>query len=600
MSGSFDDKVKIREFDGGINTKQRKNKIDKNQQSSLINMDFSANSARRAKGYERLASADDDVDKSGKSLYKHTILDGQEVLIKVIGGIIKYLDEVDDKWYRIIDKTYSKRKRWAFETFNGYLYTNNGEDNWIRWNGSARSRNQNKLDSNSTKIELKSGHGSRFPGSGTVLIQGLEIDYSSKNGDELEGININQTIETGNTVILQADDSFDSVPKAKDLAYHNARMYMIEEDNSNIVRHSKLADNKNPEDDLIDFNIAGSGTGDAGFGILPDKAISLKEYIEGGDSSILAVLVKNGVGYSFSVTDSGNTTTNNFIPLRTMNTYPAARQMAIIAENDIAIADNVGHIRALGYGDINTPLQVRSISEEIEPSIESIDFSVGDMVYYKRKLYVAGANKTTDVPDTVFFRDAQYESWGLYDHWDVISFAEYKDKLVGLSTIDGKVWELEKGYSADGKPYSSEMVTKEFDFKRPHVFKEAIQLRLTGLITETTKAKFEVFFDNENDPTTFIIDGSKDKIILSSDPNVAIGNVVFGEAVYGGGLPGGTSRREFYGQAVLNSNDPFLKTSLKIRLDGSSIDFELNDLSMFVKLHNDGFWQKKASFNISN
>ena len=85
---------------------------------SILGFDFDANSLRRAKGYTKLGT-EDDSDLTGKSLYKHEILSGTDLLIKTIGTYIKYYDSVDDEWYKLTDSTFTADLRWSFETFNG-------------------------------------------------------------------------------------------------------------------------------------------------------------------------------------------------------------------------------------------------------------------------------------------------------------------------------------------------------------------------------------------------------------------------------------------------------------------------------------------------
>ena len=81
---SFAPVAQLRDFTGGVNTKQRPNKIADNQLKSIISMDFVANSLQRAKGYESFGIEPDNT-LSGKTLYKHSILAGQDVLVKTIG-----------------------------------------------------------------------------------------------------------------------------------------------------------------------------------------------------------------------------------------------------------------------------------------------------------------------------------------------------------------------------------------------------------------------------------------------------------------------------------------------------------------------------------
>src|SRR3990167_9764040 len=134
----FKDHIVISDQTGGINSGERATKIKDNQLVSLISMDFDANTLRRSLGYT-LFGNEDDATLTGKTLYKHEVLSGTDILIKSIGTYLKYYDAVDDEWYLLTDATFTTGLIWTFSTFNGNLSGNNGTDSWIFWNGSAQS-----------------------------------------------------------------------------------------------------------------------------------------------------------------------------------------------------------------------------------------------------------------------------------------------------------------------------------------------------------------------------------------------------------------------------------------------------------------------------
>lgn len=588
----------IRDLTGGLNTKQRANKIQDNQLQSIISMDFSANSLRRAPGYEKFGIEPDD-DLLGKTIYTHSILAGQQVLVKSIGTFLKFLDRVDNTWYKLTDATFTADLRWSFDKFNGYLYGQNGTDNWIFWKGSTMTTIVNAVTSASVVIDLPAGKGNLYPASGTVMIQDEAIPYTGKSGDQLTGCTIVEDHPAGSTVILRLDSTtYSGLAKATQIAFFRNRMYLIDKDTPTIIRHSKLADNTNPETDLVNFTIAAAGAGDAGFGIAPDQIIAIRPLINGNSTSVLAAFCKDGTVYAFVVTDGASTTVNAFVPMRTMTTYPANNRMVTVVENDLMMADQLGHVRTLGYGDVNTPLQVQTISKLIEPSLEEMNFEDGAMIYEKRKKYIVGKTTGASTNDLTFYHDSNYNAWGAYGHWDVVDLAEYEGSLYGLSALTGNVWKLNTGYDVNGETYYSEAVTKEIEYGIPLIYKESLKMRMSGLITTNCLTYIDVFFDNDEDPTTFLINGDNVNII-GPNPNVAVGTVVFGSGVFGGGLPNGVSRREFYAQLQFNTLKPFIKMSIRIRMDGANIDFEMNDCMVWAKVLSENLWLTSKLINPS-
>jgi len=601
---SFKDVLLITDLTGGINSKQRATKIQDKQLVSMTGFDFDANSLRRAKGYTKLGTEDDST-LTGKTLYKHESFTGADMLIKTIGTFIKYYDTVDNEWYKATLSTFTTGKKWTFTTFNGYLSGNNGTDNWVFWNTYAISTLASEITVASTTIDLATGTGDlRFPSSGTVIIQGDEIAFSGRTADQLTGVTgVSATHPAGKTVVLVLDAStYSSLEKAKEgkhtsAIYKNRRFY-ISGVNPRKILFSKLADNTNPETDMMNFAVAGSGAGDAGFNFAPDEMVSMTEYTNSNEDSVLAVTCKNGKIYAFSVTDDTSTTTSTFKTIKTMSSFPINSSMVAIAENDLSFVDQFGHCRTLSYGDVNNPLQVQTISFFIEPSLEATYWDDGCIQYHNRKLYIGGASLENGTNDIYYYHDANYQAWGAYAHWDVIDLAEYNAELYGLSAVTGDVFKLNNSYavysdSADDNyegDYSSEAVTKEYTFEQPHKYKQALLLRMDGFITSNAPVYLDLFIDGGLFGT-WLIDGNNTEI-LGTIPNVAVGTIVFGQGVFGGGIPSGTTRKEFVAELALPELKNFLKCQLRLRMSGRNIDFEMTNLSIWAKEMGNELWLK--------
>lgn len=602
---SFKDVQLITDLTGGLNSKQRPTKIQDNQLVSMVGFDFDANSLRRAKGYT-LFGTENDSSLTGKTLYKHESFTGEDMLVKTIGTVVKYYDTVDDEWYHAGLATFTANKKWTFTTFNGYLSGNNGVDSWVFWNTYAISTLASEITTGSTTIDLATGTGNvRFPSSGTVMIQGDEIAFSGRTGDQLTGVTgIATTHPAGSTVVLALDAStYSSLEVAKEgkhtsAVYKNRRFY-ISGVNSRMIRFSKLADNTNPETDMMNFTVAGTGSGDAGFNFAPDEMVSMTEYTNSNEDSVLAVTCKNGKVYAFIVTDDGSTTTSTFKTIKTMSTFPINSSLITIADNDIAFVDQLGHCRTLSYGDVNNPLQVQTISFLIEPSLEATNWDEGCIQHHNRKLYLGGASLEGGTNDIYYYFDANYQAWGAYGHWDAVDFAEYNSELYGLSTITGNVFKLnntlsvysdsvDDNYEGD---YNSEAVTKEYHFGQPHKYKQSLLLRMDGFITSNAPVYLDMFLDGGL-YGTWLIDGNNTEI-QGSIPNVAVGNVIFGQGVFGGGLPGGSVRKEFVAQLALPTLKNFLKVQFRLRMSGKNIDFEMTNLSIWAKEMGKELWLKE-------
>lgn len=606
----FNEELIIDDQTGGINSKKRSTKIKDNQMVSIVGYDFDADSLRRAKGYTKLGT-EADVSLTGKTLYKHEVLTGTDVLVKSIGTLLKYYDTVDDEWYLLTDATFTTGLIWTFSSFNGFLSGNNGTDDWVFWAGSAQSTLDGDIAIGAIAIDLASGEGARFGSSGTVMIQGEAIAFSGRSTDQLTGVTgvLTEHLD-GSTVITELDSTtYSSLSQAKQGKYtsavHSNRRYYIDADNPRKILHSKLADNTNPETDMMNFTVLGSGSGDAGFGFAPDEIVAIIEYTNANQSSILASFCKNGKVYAFTVTDGTSTTVNAYITIRTMNSYPINPQMVTVAENDLAIVDQLKHARTLAYGDVNTPLTTKSISKDIEPSLEASYWTDGCMDYFNRKLIVGGSTLDGGTNDIYYYHDSNYNAWGAYGHWDAIDFAEYNAEFYCLSSISGDVFKLFDGYSAyvnDATAnyevdYRSDATTKAFNFGLPHIYKQALLLRMDGFISTLAEVYFDVYFDGVKF-ATYLIAGSNEDI-QGSLPNVGVGTIVFGQGVFGKGLGGGSLRREFVTQLALPEIKNFLKVQFRLRMDGQNVDFEMTNLTIWAKLLGKEDWLPKKEITQS-
>jgi len=159
---------------------------------------------------------------------------------------------------------------------------NNGTDNWIFWQGNKRSTLASAISTGATTIDLATGHGVRFPTSGTIMIQGEKITYAGKSTDQLTGVTgVLVNHPAGSTVVIELDGTtYSTIDKASVIEFYRNRLYFISKTTPTWMYYSKLADNTSPETDLLNFSSAGTGAGDAGYGIAPDELVTMKEYIK--------------------------------------------------------------------------------------------------------------------------------------------------------------------------------------------------------------------------------------------------------------------------------------------------------------------------------
>jgi hypothetical protein len=572
----------LNRFDGGAVTRDFPDNIPKNCSPYPKNVELYGSTVRKARGFTKYGTESSSSD-IGFTLYNHRILSDTELLIKTIGTTVKFLDPVSNNWYPITTATLTAGKRWWFTSFNGYLYGCNGTDNFCRWRGSAYSTLKNAVSNGATTIDLATGTGARFPTSGTGLIEGDAFTWTGKTGDQLTGVSGIQDHPAGATVIMAMDTTtYTTQPKGSVGLYFGFRMFTRDDANPNFWYFSKLADNTTPEDDLTDFTMAGSGSGDAGYIIMPAAVVGAEVFITGGNDAVQVVFCSDGVAYAVSVTDSGSITSGAAVPFKVLGADLAGKNMTAITENDLLALDNTGCLRALGYGEQSTTLKTARLSDDIAPTMENVDWADGAMFYHKRKIYMLGKVNGSSVNNYCVVRDTNPTGYVFWEHWCFNDLCEHENELYGLSSVNGNVYKLNNGLSADGGAIASSYPLPDLDFDAPLIFKEAAWMRVGGYMTANCHLYIKVYLDNSITPYTFLLSGDNTDIVSAND-NVAIGTVIFGTGVVGGGLPSGSSLREF--EATLNF--PTLGYFNKLRIvfenNESDVDFYLDKLLVWAE-----------------
>lgn len=571
-----------RDHSGGAKTDDYPNKLTPNFSPNPRGVDFFGTSIKRALGFEDFGTEPDSTD-VGKTLFNHRILSDIEVLVKTIGTKVKFYDAVTGTFYPISSSTFTNLKRWWFATFNGYLYGGNGTDNFVRWRASAWSTLNGAISSGATTIDLATGEGARFPNSGSGLIEGDTFSWTGRSTDQLTGVSgVGSNHASGSRVIMEMDSStYSSNPKGSVGLFFRNRIFVRDDANRNFWYFSKLADNTNPEDDLANFTIAGSGSGDAGFIILPAPIIGAKVFITGGNEPVQVVFCADGISYSITVSDAGGATVGAAVPFKVLGNDLASAEMIAVTENDLVVIDNKGNMRGLGYGEQSTTLKTIRLSDNIYPSMETFNFDDGVLRYFNRTVYAIGKQNDSATNNLTVVKETNPDSFGFYDHWLVNDLCEFQNELYGLSAINGKVYKMNTGYNADGGVYTTSFPYLQDDFGAPLVLKQLNMIRIFGYITTNGELQFKLFLDETETPFTFTISGSNTDIVTSL-PNVAVGTVVFGQGVLGGALPGSVQRRSFRATLLVRDIPYFYLAQLLVTNTQKDVDFAVNECLLFA------------------
>ena len=332
-------------WDGGANSRQLPSAIQKNESPFPIGMQFEGKKVSKAPGYQVLGTEADST-LTGYSLYNHRVLSTEEVLVKTIGGYVKYYDEVSDAWQLLSSTTYTTQKKWWFSSFNGYLYVGNDTDSMQRWTLGSWSTLDGDIAIGAATIDLEAGTGDRFANSGSGLIEGDTFAWTGRTADQLTGVSgVTAAHSSGARVTLEPT-AYASAPKGKLGMFYRNRNYVVDAASPNFLYFSKLATNVNPHDSLANFTVAGSGAGDAGFIITDAPVLDMVVYITGTNEPVLVAFCANGISYAISVVDEGGTTVGSAVPFKVAREDIAGVGMTAVTENDLVFIGKSGTWRA--------------------------------------------------------------------------------------------------------------------------------------------------------------------------------------------------------------------------------------------------------------
>lgn len=580
---AFKPSVLFADFSGGANTRDTLDNIAKNQSPYPLNIEYIGKTVRKARGFTALGT-EVDATLIGKSLWNHRILSTEEVLVKTIGTKLKYYDEVNATTYPISSTSFTAGLRWWFASFNGYLYGGNGTDPFIRWRASSWGALSAPVLAAAVTIVLGTGEGARFATAGSGFIEGDTFSWTGVSVDTLTGVTgLGVGHPAGSRVTVEADTTtYSSNPRGSVGVFFRNRIYVRDDSAANFLYFSKLADNSNPQDDLANFSIAGSGTGDAGFLILPAAILGLRVFITGGNDPVLVAFCADGIAYSISVSDTGSNTVGLNVPFKVLGEDLVSKSMSVSTENDLVVLTGANTMRAIGYGDQSTTIKTARVSDVIQPTIELLDFSDGAMAYMDRKILAQGKVNDSGINNYTVVKDTDPDAFCFYDFLQVNDFAEWKNRNIALSSIDGRLLELQSSYGAAGLPIRSSYPTYAEDFGQPLLYKSAIRARITGYITSNCNLIGKVYFDQSTAPFSFLINGSNSEITALND-EVAIGTVVFGESVVGGELPEGIVRKFFTADLQFPTLDYFFFMYFVFENNEADVDFALDKILVWAE-----------------
>lgn len=581
----------ITNYGGGANTRDLPEFIERNQSPFPLNVELIGSRFRKFPGFTHFGT-DSDEGMPGWTLYNHRILSSEEVMVKTISTRLKFYDEVTETHHLLSSASFTADRRWWFDTFNGYLFGGNGVENLVRWRGSSWGKLQNAVLAGATEIDLQAGEGVLFATSGSGMIEGDTFAWTGKSTDQLTGVTgLTSNHAAGSRVIAELDSStYSTQPKGSVGAIYKNRLFIRPDDAANTLYFSKLADNTSPQDDLANFTIAASGAGDAGFIIFPAAIRGVKKFLDGSNNAIFLALCADGEAYSVTVTDtagSPGTTVGLFVPYKNLLADLAGENMVVSTENEIAVVDNFGTMRVMGYGEQSTAVKTERLSDSIatttDPSL--LDFSSGAFRYADRKLFALCRFTGDPYQNFGVIRDTDPNGFVFADCFTWNDIVEWKNRYYAIDSVTGKTYRLKDGRSADGAPIRARYPLPKLNHGVELIHKTARKIRVKGAMTPDCQLFLDLFYDSAVHPQTFVLEGDDTSVVDVNNPSVAMGTVIFGQVPLSGGISNPSDLRPFTATINLGTDRMFYHVLPVWRNEQADVDFEIHSQLHYAVIH---------------
>lgn len=211
---------------------------------------------------------------------------------------------------------------------------------------------------------------------------------------------------------------------------------------------------------------------------------------------------KNKKIYDIDVTNA------SAIPLDFQNGWYANRAIAavgngILYPNDEGI-HNLQQRPALTTGQ---GLATQPLTADLQPlmlQIAPAQYNAGCGTYINplHNYYYSFDTSNDNIPDTTVVRSSLTGGWSTYNIPAAYDYGQYIEedgtiRYLLASAIEGQMYEYEYGFSDNGTAIDADLLTKEFDFKQPTLWKDYEYATLYGPLSEGGLIYGEIIIDGQ-------------------------------------------------------------------------------------------------------
>ena len=530
----------------------------------------------------------------GESLHTFRKRSGENILIKVVGGKIKYYETGTGKW-ETLSSSYTPGSSYDWSDYNlntdlsSYTYFGNAVDPFSRWSG-AHTTVLSVTANTITKTGSDTWQAIEFKSSGTVVIKGVTYTYTGGyNTGTLTGVTPDPSaggVVLGDAV-AQSIDQYPSLPRGNIYLATSNRLFISG------VKTAPQAVYFSKYGDTTDFTssalVTGSTATSSGTFNLTESGGGVTDMTM--DESAIYMWKKNIV-YKAVLTDT-------MYSISCLKPYDGKSQtMGAAYKGSVFTGGNStflptpdGQFLSLQRVEQVDYPQELAISDIIKPTVKSLAFDSTSGISFNDQAFAAVQSSTNvNGNDTVLIWNIAEKTWeNLLTGWNVKEWAIYDDgngdKLYFLANNSDAVFLVTNTPTDNDYDVLALWRSKQYSFYLGSKQKILHNVFVEGHIAENASIIIKLYLNEGGVLKTYeaTIDGTDDTITFSNSSFNSFGENPFGMEMFGSNddLSGLKKFRVYFKDELREI--PFYNAQIEFSSDGANQQWDVIAYGFKVK-----------------
>lgn len=515
--------------------------------------------------------------------------DGEQILVRAYGANLEWFDETSQAWVNLGNAYTSADFGFAEMNINtdavSYLYFGNAVEDWSRWTGAHTNLNGALAGAEAT-ITVDSTTG--FTATGTVRIGTTNVTYTGVTATTFTGC-VGTPAAADNLAVAQGVLTSSGNPKGNIYLAADNRLFIAGITAApQAVYFSQYADATNFAAAAI---VTGSTAASPGIFNLVEGGGAVTAMVRNEETNYF---FKENIIYGATLSD----TLYSLVPLkpfdgRSQTTGAKSKKSVFVGGNAVFFVSKDNQIFSLErVATIDYP-QMVPISRDIQPTVDSVDFSsLSGIVFGKFAYFACKSSTDAAVNDTVLVYNIEKGTWDTpVVNFNAADWAVYKqdatEELYFSDATSPNFWKVTSTPVDYQYNTLASWRTKRYDFGSPQSVKELDGVFIEGYIADNTTLTINLYLDEngvtQSLSTEFV--GTETAYLFEDQDLNPFGLSAFGSKRFGSNDD--TSGKKKF-RVYLNKNirrTPFFNAQLEFVSNGSNQQWEVLRYGFQVRQH---------------